>query len=95
MKRVGIPVLISALLLVALVGCSTDAGTGKPLEENRLVIGVTAGPHEQIMEKVKEVAAEDGLEIDIKVFNDYPMVNIALAEGELDVNSFQHEPYLE
>src|SRR5690606_10751619 len=45
--------------------------------------------------KVKEVAAEDGLEIDIKVFNDYPMVNIALAEGELDVNSFQHEPYLE
>ena len=58
MKRVGIPVLISALLLVALVGCSTDAGTGKPLEENRLVIGVTAGPHEQIMEKVKEVEGD-------------------------------------
>lgn len=87
-------VLISVLLLAA-VGCGTDADAGKPLDAHRLVVGVTAGPHEQIMEKVKEVAAKDGLDIDIKVFNDYPMVNIALAEGELDVNSFQHEPYLE
>ncbi|MFS8513190.1 MAG: MetQ/NlpA family ABC transporter substrate-binding protein [Planifilum fulgidum] len=94
MRNLVKSVLISALLF-AVVGCGTDADTGKPLDEHRLVVGVTAGPHEQIMEKVKEVAAKEGLDIDIKVFNDYPMVNVALSEGELDVNSFQHEPYLE
>lgn len=96
MKRILILSLICVSILVALAGCSSDASTGKPLNDKKLVVGVTAGPHEQIMEKVKEVAAKKyGLDIEIKVFNDYPMVNVALAEGELDVNSFQHKPYLE
>lgn len=94
MKKRFILLLLAAILAV-LPGCGSGSSTGKPLNEKKLVVGVTAGPHEQIMEKVKEVAAKDGLEIEIKVFNDYPIVNIALAEGELDVNSFQHKPYLE
>ena len=64
-------------------------------EVGKLVVGVTAGPHEQILEKVAEVAAEQGLEIEPQVFNEYVMPNIALAEGDLDVNIFQHLPYLE
>ena len=47
------------------------------------------------MEKVKEVAAKDGLDIQIEVFTDYVMVNTALAEGDLDANSYQHKPYLD
>lgn len=62
---------------------------------NTLKIGVSAGPHEQIMEKVKELAVADGLDIQIQVFTEYVMPNIALAEGDLDVNSFQHKPYLD
>lgn len=95
MKKV-ISLAISLFLITALAACGGGAdGKGKPLSDHKLVVGVSAGPHEEIMGKVKEVAAKDGLEIEIKTFSDYVLPNVALAEGELDVNSFQHEPYLE
>lgn len=77
---------------------STDAEATEEsglLEDGVLTVGVTAGPHEEIFELVKEKAAEDGLEIEIVVFNDYVTPNTALAEGELDLNSIQTGPYLE
>ncbi|MGK6311832.1 MetQ/NlpA family ABC transporter substrate-binding protein [Neorhizobium sp. DT-125] len=58
-------------------------------------IGVTPGPHAQIMEKVKEIAAAKGLNIEILEFSDYVVPNQALADGELNANSFQHQPYLD
>jgi len=58
-------------------------------------VGVTPGPHAQIMEKVKEIAAQDGLEIEILEFSDYVVPNQALNDGELQANSFQHKPYLD
>ncbi|MGH6762808.1 MAG: MetQ/NlpA family ABC transporter substrate-binding protein [Phyllobacterium sp.] len=58
-------------------------------------IGVTPGPHAQIMEKVKEVAKADDLDIEILEFSDYVIPNQALNDGDLDANSFQHEPYLD
>jgi D-methionine transport system substrate-binding protein len=57
-------------------------------------IGVTAGPHAEIMEVVKKVAAERGLDIKVVEFTDYVIPNQALAIGDLEANSFQHEPYL-
>jgi D-methionine transport system substrate-binding protein len=59
-----------------------------------LKVGVTAGPHAMILEKVKEEAKKEGLAIEIIEFNDFIMPNRALKEGDLKVNSFQHEPYL-
>lgn len=64
-------------------------------EKNSITIGVTGGPHAQIMEQVKKVAAEDGLEIKVIEFSDYVQPNVALASGDLDANSYQHYPYLE
>ncbi|WP_454286028.1 MetQ/NlpA family ABC transporter substrate-binding protein [Rhizobium arsenicireducens] len=64
------------------------------LAEN-IKVGVTPGPHAQIMEKVKEVAAKKGLEIEILEFSDYVVPNQALADGDLHANSFQHQPYLD
>ncbi|MCL7748207.1 MetQ/NlpA family ABC transporter substrate-binding protein [Halalkalibacter alkaliphilus] len=92
-------VLISALTALSMIGLAAcggggDTGTGE-LAEDQLKVGVTAGPHEQIMEKVIELAAEEGLEIDMTVFTEYVMPNVALDEGELDLNSFQHKPYLD
>jgi D-methionine transport system substrate-binding protein len=47
------------------------------------------------MEKVKEVAKSKGLDIEILEFSDYVVPNQALADGELNANSFQHQPYLD
>lgn len=58
-------------------------------------IGVTPGSHEEVMEVVRDVAAEKGLTIEIVPFTDYVLPNTALADGDLDANSFQHQPYLD
>ena len=63
--------------------------------DDTIKIGVTAGPHGQIMEEVKKVAARDGLNIKIIEFSDYVQPNAALAAGDLDANSYQHQPYLD
>ncbi len=58
-------------------------------------VGVTPGPHAQILEAVKPIAAKQGLDIQIVEFSDYVVPNTALAAGEIQANSFQHQPYLD
>ncbi|MBS0532991.1 MAG: MetQ/NlpA family ABC transporter substrate-binding protein [Proteobacteria bacterium] len=58
-------------------------------------IGVTPGPHAQVLEFVKPLAAKKGLDIQIIEFSDYVIPNTALDAGEIQANSFQHLPYLE
>ena len=60
-----------------------------------LRIGVSPGPHAEILEKVKPIAAKKGLDIKIVEFSDYVVPNQALDAGELEANSFQHQPYLD
>lgn len=64
-------------------------------QDKPLKVGVTAGPHAEIFEVVKKVAEKDGLKIQIVEFSDYIQPNAALNAGDLDVNSYQHLPYLE
>lgn len=85
---------ILALALTFLVACGGNDEVS-PLSEDKLVVGVTGGPHEQIFEVIKEVAAKDGLEIEIKVFSDYVIPNTALDQGDLDANSYQHKPHMD
>lgn len=64
-------------------------------ETYQLNVGVTPGPHEEVMEKVAELAKDEGLEIELTVFTDYVIPNVALDEGEIDANSYQHKPFLD
>lgn len=61
----------------------------------KIKIGVTPGPHAQILEIVKPIAAKKGLEIEIIEFSDYVVPNTALDAGEIQANSFQNQPYLD
>ncbi|QCP50549.1 MetQ/NlpA family ABC transporter substrate-binding protein [Trinickia violacea] len=63
--------------------------------DDTIKVGVTGGPHAQVMEVVKQVAAKNGLNIKIIEFADYVQPNAALASGDLDANSYQHDPYLQ
>ncbi len=58
-------------------------------------VGVTPGPHAQVLEAAKAVAAKKGLDIQIVEFSDYVVPNAALDAGDLQANSFQHQPYLD
>ncbi|MFZ7102211.1 MAG: MetQ/NlpA family ABC transporter substrate-binding protein [Peptococcaceae bacterium] len=91
MKKIVTLLLIMIISLFVFSGCgNSEAKQGK----EQLKVGVTAGPHEAILEKVKELAAAEGLSIEVVPFNDYIQPNIQLADGNIDLNSFQHEPYL-
>ena len=81
---------LAALALGAAFAAQPALAAGKPFK-----IGVTAGPHAEIMEVVKQEAAKQGLNIQIVEFSDYVQPNAALAAGDLDANSYQHQPYLD
>jgi len=71
------------------------AGPALAQQNQVLRIGVSPGPHAEILEKVKPLLAKKNIELKITEFSDYVVPNQALDAGELDANSFQHEPYLD
>ena len=86
--------LAAALAMVVLAGCG--GGEKKAAKNDApLKVGVTPGPHAEVMDEVKKIAEKNGLKIQVIEFSDYVTPNSALADGEIDVNSFQHQPYLD
>lgn len=64
-------------------------------EDNKIIIGVSPVPHAEITEALKDEFAKEGLDVEVKVFDDYVQPNLALDQGDIDANYFQHIPYLE
>lgn len=89
MKKTGFAILTILLAVAVLSACSTSSGK----EGETVKIGVTAadGPVWKVM---KEKAKEEGINIELIEFSDYVLPNQALANGEIDMNSFQHLAFL-
>jgi D-methionine transport system substrate-binding protein len=79
-----------AVALAALLSTQIPCASAETIK-----VGVTGGPHAEIMEVVKTEAAKAGLDIKIVEFSDYIQPNAALAQGDLDANSYQHQPFLD
>lgn len=65
-----------------------------PLEGTVLKVGATPAPHAEILEVVKGLLAEQGITLEIVEFNDYIQPNLAVEDGSLDANYFQHITYM-
>jgi len=61
----------------------------------KITVGATPSPHAEILEAIKSELKTKGIELNIIVFTDYVQPNIALANGQIDANFFQHKPYLD
>lgn len=89
--------LVSLSLLVT--GCgSTSNNTATTSNASKPVVikvGATPKPHAEILEHIKPELAKEGIDLQIKVYNDYVVPNTALDAGEIDANFFQHQPYLD
>ncbi|OIK11950.1 MetQ/NlpA family ABC transporter substrate-binding protein [Bacillus sp. MUM 13] len=94
MKKSAKLLSISLAIILSLALTACGGTSSKELSTKKITVGVTGGPHQQIMEQVAKLAEKDGLKIDIKVFNDYNTPNAALSEGSLDANSMQTLPFL-
>ncbi|MFB7468191.1 MetQ/NlpA family ABC transporter substrate-binding protein [Streptomyces sp. NPDC056224] len=75
---------------------SAKADGGKSDESKPLVIAASPSPHADILNFVKdELAAKEGLKLEVKEFTDYVLPNTATQQGQVDGNYFQHKPYLD
>ena len=64
-------------------------------DDKVIKVGTISGPDAQIWQVVQKVAKREGLNVKVIEFNDYVQPNAALDAGDLDANSFQHQPYLD
>ena len=88
MQKPSIVVLISLLtVFLALMSPAVSCAT--------ITVGATPVPHGEILAEAVPILEEAGITLRIVEFNDYITPNRALAEGELDANFFQHQPYLD
>jgi D-methionine transport system substrate-binding protein len=78
-------------LLLALVA----GGPRLAAAAQTLKLGVENGPHAEIAGVVKGQLAKQGIDVKVFEFTDYNRPNAALADGDLDANSYQHQPYLD
>lgn len=78
-------------------GCGSDTPTGgKEVSKNTTItVGATPVPHGEILNEIKPLLAQEGIDLKIIEFTDYVKPNMALNDKEIDANFFQHTPYLD
>ncbi|MBD1872423.1 MetQ/NlpA family ABC transporter substrate-binding protein [Nodosilinea sp. FACHB-131] len=77
-------------------GCGATRSGGSNAGGNTLRVGVSPVPHGEILAYVRDnLAASEGLTIEVVEFSDYVLPNTALNDGQLEANYFQHVPYME
>ncbi|MBP9743543.1 MAG: methionine ABC transporter substrate-binding protein [Burkholderiales bacterium] len=59
-----------------------------------IIIGASAVPHAEILQQIKPQLKAQGIDLQIKEFNDYVQPNLLTEQKQLDANFFQHRPYL-
>ncbi|MRN56427.1 MetQ/NlpA family ABC transporter substrate-binding protein [Paenibacillus monticola] len=101
MKKSMILVLTLMVILVAGCGANTASNTntnstaensGEPI---KLKVATLIPPMTDILDIVKPLLKEDGIELEVVVLSDNVQPNEALANKEVDANFFQHVPYME
>ena len=89
-KKLTVFTLAIAISLFALTGCGAKAD-----DQTILKVGATPVPHAELLELIKPDLEAQGITLEIVEFTDYVTPNLALSEGEIDANFFQHVPYME
>ncbi|WP_440694796.1 MetQ/NlpA family ABC transporter substrate-binding protein [Clavibacter nebraskensis] len=85
---IGAVVVVLAIVAAVLFATGAFKGGSKAVR-----IGVVGASDPQWPLFV-EAAKEQGIDVEIVNFSEYPQLNPALSEGEIDLNQFQHLVYL-
>ena len=68
-KKLFAAVLITTTCLFA-AGCGSSSNSGASGDKKEIKMGVTAGPHAEVMEEVAKEAAKQGITIKVVEFNE-------------------------
>lgn len=75
---------------------SSSENQEKTKEKKELKFGATAGPYSDMVTKaIKPILEAKGYTVEVVEFSDYIQPNLALSQGDIDANLFQHKIYLE
>lgn len=95
LTRIAATAAAATVAATGLVACGNDAASNGAADGDTTTIRIgTTDADQKAWSVFSDLAAEEGIELDIIPFSDYAPVNEALAQGELDVNQFQHIKYL-
>ncbi|MDW6003393.1 MetQ/NlpA family lipoprotein [Vibrio mangrovi] len=87
----GLLTIATAASALVLAGCGE-----KTADNHKIKVGVMAGAEAQVAEVAQKVAKDKyNLDVELVTFTDYVTPNAALDDGSIDVNAFQHKPYLD
>lgn len=94
--------LLASVLVLAACGASGDAESSvesaatseETAEQSTLTVGVVGDVEREVWEDVAARLTDDNIDLKIEVFTDYNPVNVALADGSLDLNAMQHLAFL-
>ncbi|MFT9497810.1 MetQ/NlpA family ABC transporter substrate-binding protein [Anaerosolibacter sp.] len=101
MKKNIFAVIIGLMILsLVFTGCTPSApapekDASQETAAVALKVGATPVPHAELLEFIKPLLKEQGIELEIVEFTDYVNPNLALDSKELDANFFQHVPYMD
>lgn len=90
MKKITATVLLS-LSALTLAACGDDSSSG---DTTKVTLGIS-GSDTTIWDYIADKAEAEGIDLEIQTFSDYVAPNLALAEGELDLNAFQTISYFD
>lgn len=85
---------VLALGAIAMAASLSLPALAQDASKKQIVIGATAGSNYDLLQKgILPQLQKKGYQIKLVEFNDYVQPNLALSDGSLDANFFQHEVY--
>ena len=88
--------VIKCTFLLLITAFLASACGNKKNDPHSIKVGIESGLEYKVAEVAKKVAKEKyGLNVELVQFNDYVMPNVALNEKDIDVNAYQHKPFLD
>lgn len=85
---------VPMLLFTVMLGLVLLTGCGNRHDSNTVRVGINASDA-PIWEVVKKKVKKEGINLKILEFNDYNQPNMALAQGGLEMNAYQHTYFLD
>ncbi|PIT57111.1 MetQ/NlpA family ABC transporter substrate-binding protein [Snodgrassella alvi] len=98
--KIYLKTLLVSLCMLIVTACSGEKTTQSAVSaeqiKKEIIIGTTVGDFaDMVRDQVQPELEKKGYKVQLLEFTDYVRPNLALADKSIDINIFQHKPYLD